>query len=737
MGRDAVFSGTANEFPSKTAPYNGNWIFQAKHRTTKTKTTAQVEKELLKSLGKELSKIFIKHQFQCDHYIYITNLNVTNSFREEARTLFTGFCAANDLQAKTLDVIEYKDFDVFISNNLSVRFSFPSLLTFTDLEKVFLKKEDIKNKGYLKSAQQRIDRFVSTNLYIEAVGRINANNLLMLVGNPKSGKTSMVEALALCYLNDDRFKPYFIKNTDEFFTISAYLPQDECALFICDDIFGVHELDPNKLAEWTDYFQSVMGLIESNRKFIFTTRQYIYEQFASRSGLRAFFPEENDPSRYIVKLKDITYDEREQILNKHLLLSNLSRHKKELVQAATEEILSCKDFSPEVIRSLIPIIYNAKPSDVPQQITKHIKDPNEYLYKFFNNISVDKRLLLISIAVSLGPEIDNVEDSFLTLLNDSGIHPSIIFGDFIDELDGSIVNRRDYLELSEIEYYHPSMFDVIIGVCKKDQHYRQLMLKNVNLEMINIITLLRPREGSNKVQISNNDIATLTEGIERMIMKEKLLLNILRLIQWIGIWAREVASDPTIFKQFAEMKSKTRARCALYSFYEMHSDATLLQWVDLLNQWNVITGKDTVEYAEELEALHRNHNSFDYWRLVFLLENINEGFMNKVIPALIQKRFTERIAEMARGLRERLYLSQGRPKTPEIWMPMFREVEDLITKMKKSGRGRRIIDTVHDDWSQVMRFSQFAKNRHSGMIKAGHWKTYKRLRNYSSIGIQV
>ena len=71
MGRDAAFSGTANEFPSLTCPYTGDWIFQVKHRTTQRKTCEQVESELLRSLDKELEKILIKHNFKCDNYIYI------------------------------------------------------------------------------------------------------------------------------------------------------------------------------------------------------------------------------------------------------------------------------------------------------------------------------------------------------------------------------------------------------------------------------------------------------------------------------------------------------------------------------------------------------------------------------------------------------------------------------------------------------------------------------------------
>jgi len=90
----------------------------------------------------------------------------------------------------------------------------------------------------------------------------------MLVGDPKSGKTSIVEALAVALIEEGNFKPYFIRNTDEFFTFAAYLPASDNALFICDDIFGQHELDVGKLADWTDYFQSVMGLVNDNHRFV-------------------------------------------------------------------------------------------------------------------------------------------------------------------------------------------------------------------------------------------------------------------------------------------------------------------------------------------------------------------------------------------------------------------------------------------------------------------------------------
>ena len=137
-GRDAIFRGTANEFPSKSEPYAGDWIFQVKHRTTRGATIRQVELELVRSLRKELHKVFTKHGFRCDNYVYVTNIDASNRFREQTTDVFTTFCYQHGFQGITFSVVEGKDLDIFLSSSPSARYSFPSLLTYTDLEKVFL-----------------------------------------------------------------------------------------------------------------------------------------------------------------------------------------------------------------------------------------------------------------------------------------------------------------------------------------------------------------------------------------------------------------------------------------------------------------------------------------------------------------------------------------------------------------------------------------------------------------------
>ncbi len=138
--------------------------------------------------------------------------------------------------------------------------------------------------------------------------------------------------------------------------MTSYLPPNERALFICDDIFGQHELETGKLTDWTDYFQSVLGSVDEHHRFVFTTRKYIYQEFARKSGLGTLFPGESDPNRFVIKLAKLKRDERDQILDKHLEQSDLPSSKINQALRAKEEILDCEDFSPEVIRSLFAIL---------------------------------------------------------------------------------------------------------------------------------------------------------------------------------------------------------------------------------------------------------------------------------------------------------------------------------------------------------------------------------------------
>lgn len=736
FGRDAEFKGTANEYPSKTSPWKGNWIFQVKHRTTQSSTSLKVEQGLLRDLFKELKKIFVKHRFKCDNYIYVTNLNVSNNFRTQAAAVFSDFFKASFPKRSTSNfaVLEYKDLEPLIDKNPSLKRAFPSLLTFTDLETVFLKKEETRNKGYLRSASKGMRRFVSTHHYTACVDLLANSHFLMLVGDPKSGKTTIVEALALAFLEEGGFKPYFIRNTDEFFTITAYLPPNESALFICDDMFGKHELETGKLTDWTDYFQSVLGSVDEHHRFVFTTRKYIYQEFARKSGLATLFPGESDPNRFIIKLATLKRDEREQILEKHLEQSDLPSAKIDQALSAKEEILNCPDFSPEVIRSLVALLKSKPLDEAPKVISDHLSQPNKYLYDFFDEISDDKQLLLVSVAVAPKKDTSKVESRFLRLLRECSMTPEVRFSVFIDELDGSIVRKLDYVDSSEVDYYHPSMYDVMVGIFGNDLHYRSLMLKNVNLDLLWLLTLQTSSKRPNAIQIDTNDFEGLNRGLQQFLIEDAALRDAAAVLQWI---ASSLNNDSLLNLTFrpwvSQVNSAASSALRTNGFFDARISEPLEQWVNLFARWrNIPTGD--LPYKEKLRDRHRLNPAAKYYRLMFALESVSPGLISKESESGRLNQFATRLSKSVKGLRLGLNpLPGGKLDTDEGWLATFFVINDLINHMKRSAAGRQIFNSVLlDDWEKIRLHSETARLRHFGKVKVGHWKSTPSIKGIGS-----
>jgi hypothetical protein len=736
FGRDAEFKGTANEYPSKTSPWEGNWIFQIKHRTTQSTTSLQVEQELLRSLTKELKKIFVKHRFKCANYIYISNLNVSNTFRPQAATVFSDFFKSSfpKRSKPNFAVIEYKDLEPYIEKNAFLKRAFPSLLTFADLENAFLEKEETKNKGYLRSASKGMRRFVSTLHYSSCVDILANSHFLMLVGDPKSGKTTIVEALALAFLEEGGFKPYFIRNTDEFFAITAYLPPNESALFICDDMFGKHELETAKLTDWTDYFQSVLGSVDEHHRFVFTTRKYIYQEFARKSGLGALFPGESDPNRFIIKLAALKKDEREQILEKHLEQSDLPSTKINQALLAKEEILSCADFSPEVIRSLVAILKAKSLEEAPRAISDHVSQPNKYLYDFFDEISDDKQLLLVSVAVAPKKDTNKVESRFIRLLRECGMTPEVRFAVFIEELDGSIVKKLDYVDSSEVDYYHPSMYDVMVGIFGNDLHYRSLMLKNVNLDLLWLLTLQASSKRPNAIKLDTNDFAGLNSGLQQFLIEDAALREAAAVLQWITSSLNNDSLLNLTFRPWvSEVNSVVSSALRTNEFFDFRVAEPLEQWVNLFERWrNIPTGD--LPYKEKLRDLHRLNSAAKYYRLMFALESVSPGLISKEKESARLDQFVNRLSKSVRGLRLGLnILPGGKLDTDEDWLATFFVINDLINHMKRSAAGREIFNGyLLEHWDKIRRHSDTARNRHFGMVKVGHWKSTPSIKGIGS-----
>jgi hypothetical protein len=242
---------------------------------------------------------------------------------------------------------------------------------------------------------------------------------------------------------------------------------------------------------------------------------------------------------------------------------------------------------------------------------------------------------------------------------------------------------------------------------------------------------LRPiKKGANKVQIQVDELAELSNGIERFVTREQRLSNITKVVQWAGILNNDTAYDLKLREPISTLKSKLRILLSQISFFEAHAHEQVEYWIELFTRWTLITGTTHMEYLNALEEGSRNYTSYDYWGLLFLIEGIVPGYIAQNVEPEILIEFTRSLSNAVQGLRLGLNLREGKPKTEQEWFPLFREVDNLVVRMKKTATGLKIIDNhFRNDWDQVKKYSQFAKNRHIGMVSIKQWKPPRRLKD--------
>ncbi len=96
-GRDAKFVGTAEIFPSKSAPWNGTVIIQAKHTNGYNKKFSESDffcnSGVNTVIGKEIPKIKkLKNNKQLDHYMLFANRGLASNAESEIRAHISTQC---------------------------------------------------------------------------------------------------------------------------------------------------------------------------------------------------------------------------------------------------------------------------------------------------------------------------------------------------------------------------------------------------------------------------------------------------------------------------------------------------------------------------------------------------------------------------------------------------------------------------------------------------------------------
>lgn len=363
-GRDIAFTITDS---NQNTDIPNNSIAQCKASSVQAKSLT------FSDIKSEIPKIKkLANNTPIDDYFIFTNAKLTG-------------IAENKIRKEILKIQNVKRCKIFgrewiseeIRKSPKLRRSVPRLYGLGDLKTIFDERAYSQASDILSSLGDDLDKFVRTSSYIESEKALSDHGFIILLGDPMCGKSTIAATLSLGALDFWGCQTIKARNADDF--KDAYNP-DEKQLFWVDDAFGSTQLDQRAVEDWNLTFPLVASALRRGTKIIFTSRNYIFDGAKNTLKLSILpFSVDAQDAQVVIDVKDITKDEKQQILYNHLKLGNQPRQYKSALKTHCKDIAAHKDFSPEIARRISDKSFTKELKIERQHIANFIENPIEML----------------------------------------------------------------------------------------------------------------------------------------------------------------------------------------------------------------------------------------------------------------------------------------------------------------------------------------------------------------------
>ncbi len=748
-GREMLYIGNSKEFRDDL---NGKWIFQCKHKSGEL---ASARSSLKSDLKKELEIVYLKNAQKSDNYILVTNIPITGDLLDDLQKIFDTFIKVNPGTCSDFGIFSYRNFETILDKSPKLIWQFPNILSHPDFERLFKhpfqKITDTRTKGWFKGVGERRSFFVHTKQTDTAIESLEKNNIIILSGPPKSGKTFNAEMLALYYVGNGDYEAIKIDNPDD---VEKFYNTDRNQIFICDDAFGSHSLSYTDADDWDRKLETIFNLSNDTHKFIFSSRENIYNAFKNyaKNFDESFLPKTTISSE---KLSDA---EKGAILERYIQLSNLPEVSKQEILNFEDNIVNHPKFSPETVRAFFKNYSSFSSGSITSQIFDHLEKPDDYLRNIFFNLNKNSQAAVLSVLCALESDYQNVQKKFAQLREDLNINtlkPTITE---FDELDGAIIKLIKNEEVEQVDFYHPSMQEFLIKEIEKDTHgaLRKIILKNLNTILINQFILGLPnikpaRKELKAIEIKIEDVNLLKEGLKRILDNDRIrLYNIIPFIKWLSD-AETVSSKIFAKDLFVELKDLVwfiYLNIFTETIYRKLKDESLVKWMNFLlalKTLELVTGSKRPDSVKNviINLIDDKKTDQEFWR-VGLLGNVfldEDDFKNVVGKSWLESFRQELISDINRLGRENYgnYFPNGvdayratfrksgkteKLQTKKNWYPTFLVCQTkvkLLKLTKSKAFNKKLLDDITKEWDILMKISQTAKNRHNFNVSQGWW----------------
>lgn len=467
-GRDGYYTGVWNKHDS--CYFQGPSTIQCKFSKDKNKSLA------LSLLNEELDKAKeLALKGLCSNYILITNLSVKGKPNEEKiRKAFLEIPGIENIEIWGLEWLTLQ-----INESPRLRMLVPRVYGLGDLSYIIDERAKEQAMHVLSSMKDDLSKFVITKSYKDSAEALSQKGLLILLGAAASGKSSIAATLTLVGLDQWGAPPFLIKDANQF--EKHWNPNDPSQIFWVDDAFGATSYQKEKAESWNHVLKLARAAVKNGSKIIMTSRDYIFKQ-AIKDLKTSEFPLITD-SQVQILLKDISLEEKQQILYNHIKYGDQSRSYKLALRPFLESIADNPKFLPEIARRFGTQVFTKNLELKTDSVLSFIQEPKNFLVDILNQLDEDSKAAIALIFMMNGklpsPIVINNEEKD-AIIKMGATDKAIIQS--MTSLEGSFTKRLYIDELTFWTYKHPTISDAFSEIVKQDPELLEIYLKGTKAE---------------------------------------------------------------------------------------------------------------------------------------------------------------------------------------------------------------------------------------------------------------
>lgn len=254
-GRDgaaAVLRGTSDA----EGPAWGSIAIQCKHTSRPTRlTVAHVNPELPKIAA-------LVKAGQCDTYMLFTNRPLSATVESAITKRIKGMGVTRVM------VIGRETIERHLTDDKTLRGRIPRVYGLGDLSEILDERLYLQTRALL--FDDDIAKFVPTAAYFKTIDALAANSFALLLGEPASGKSSILRLVAIHAADRWESAPLWITSLNEVRTHWNANRTDQ--LFLLDDAFGSTNFDPERAEQWNRSVDVMRAAINRGARFLLTSR---------------------------------------------------------------------------------------------------------------------------------------------------------------------------------------------------------------------------------------------------------------------------------------------------------------------------------------------------------------------------------------------------------------------------------------------------------------------------------